>query len=108
MLRESISGLEDLRRLPSPRSWDVLSSLTSTEGQQERRPVTPEAAGSSPVDPAHYPSQSKGLPSLGPHRLANRPEVAGLLICKTGNSGKTDLDFCDTALLENRRNRWPF
>jgi hypothetical protein len=36
--------------------------------------VTPEAAGSSPVDPANYPSQSKEFSPLRRYRLAN---VAG-------------------------------
>ncbi len=41
-----------------------------------RRPVTPEAAGSSPVDPANYPSQYKGFPVRCGSLLANRPESA--------------------------------
>jgi hypothetical protein len=51
-------------------------------------PVTPEAAGSSPVDPANYPSGNKGVPAQGGSVLANWPESAerarlqaGELIC---------------------------
>jgi hypothetical protein len=41
------------------------------------RPVTPEAAGSSPVDPANYHPENKGVPVLCGSLLANRPESAG-------------------------------
>ena len=51
-------------------------------------PVTPEAAGSSPVDPANYNSQCrKGLPVSGGSLLAKRPEAAGGSVCKRFASG---------------------
>ena len=50
-------------------------------------PVTPEAAGSSPVDPANYPSENKGVPAHGGSVLANRPEAAEGFVCKRFASG---------------------
>ena len=52
-----------------------------------RLSVTPEAAGSSPVDPANYPSVNKGVPVDGGSLLANRPETAEGFVCKRFASG---------------------
>jgi hypothetical protein len=63
------------------------------------RPVTPEAAGSSPVDPANYLSQSKALPLLPRHRLAKVAGGRGLGNLQDGETpGQTGLDFRHTVV----------
>ena len=51
--------------------------------------VTPEAAGSSPVDPANYPSETKGFPVRNGSLVANRPLAAERACLQAGENSST-------------------
>ena len=52
------------------------------------RPVTPEAAGSSPVDPANYLIATKGFLVRGARRLQTGRSPRDGLVCKRGGIGR--------------------
>jgi hypothetical protein len=71
-----------------------------------RKPVTPEAAGSSPVDPANYPSENKGVAAQGGSFLASWPEFADWASLQAGGIDPTSASIPQARLGGVSRKWW--
>ena len=71
-------------------------------------PVTPEAAGSSPVDPADYLSQFKAFTTVWRHPLARVAGGRGIANCKPGKFRTERASILPDGRVEDRRNTGSF